>query len=754
MHKELHLSTTLLLLLLVGGLCLSSAAIVKLPSNVGRVTDGKAPWDLTEAIYGTVGLRGFNGTWITDEEFYYTTSDKSIRKFNAATKTDSIFVDSTFLNSYSGATFMLSADNTKILVRHNLTEKFRHSYVAQYDVYDIATNTAIKIHKGEKLQYCGWSPLKDRLAYVYQNNVHIHFSENLEIAITEDGKDGIVYNGVPDWVYEEEVLSSGSALWWSPDGSKLAVGFFDDTKVETFKYFLYGDDSTSYSQYPHEENLKYPKSGSPNPIVYLRVYDLSNNDPVMMRIDAPVDIVSTDHILQNVVWSNNTHLLITWMNRRQNLASLQSCSHDGICAEVTRIEEPNGWVPMSTPKCFNNGLNCIFVYFIDNWSQVWNLNLQTGVNTWKSRGKFTVLNVYGYDEANDKLYYQATQLGDPSLYNVYSNDVCLSCELYDEDNAECLSASATFSKSFSFYTISCNGPNPSYTQIYESATWKKVIDWEMNTNYRANLKSKLRPSYRFINVQLADGSTGKAKLALPPNFDESKKYPMIVVVYGGPNSVRITNSFTVGYEAFVTTTRDTIYAYIDGRGTGNKGKDLLFSVNNDLGDHEVEDQLHVTKWMQDYLGYIDRNRTGIWGWSYGGYMTAKTIEKDDEHIFQCGVSVAPVTSWLYYDTIYTERYMGLPTDDDNLKKYKESDVFDNLDNFRTHDFLLIHGSGDDNVHYQNSLLFAKKLQRADILFEEQTYTDENHSIGNALPHLYNTIDNFWIRCLHFNVTES
>ncbi|XP_064553901.1 venom dipeptidyl peptidase 4 [Drosophila montana] len=750
MHGKLHLSAALpLLLLAAAGLCLAHAAILKLPTD-----DLKTPWELIEALYGSSGLRGFNGTWITDEEFYYTASDKSIHKYNAATKTDTIFLESTFLNSYSGATFTLSADNTKILVRHNLTEKFRHSYVAQYDVYDIATNTAIKIHKGEKLQYCGWSPLKDRLAYVYQNNVHIHFNENLEIPITEDGKDGIVYNGVPDWVYEEEVLSSGSALWWSADGTKLAVGFFNDTKVETFKYFLYGDAESEYSQYPHEEQLKYPKTGTSNPVVYLRVYDLSNDDPTVQRIEAPVDIVSADHILQNVVWSNNSHLLITWMNRRQNLSSLQSCSHQGACVEVKRIEEPDGWVAMSTPKCLANGLNCIFAYFIDNWYQVWNLNLQTGFNSWKSRGEFTVLNVYGYDEANDKLYYQATQVGDPAQYHVYSNNDCLSCDKVDVDGTLCRSASATFSKSYSYYTLTCTGPNPSYTEILETGAHKKIVDWELNSAYRANLETKLRPSYRFINVTLADGSTGIAKLALPPNFDENKKYPLIVVVYGGPNSVRVTNAFTLGYEAFVTTTRDTIYAYIDGRGTGNKGKELLFSVNNDLGDHEVEDQLLVTSWLQKNLSYVDRERTGIWGWSYGGYMTAKTLEKDDENIFQCGVSVAPVTSWLYYDTIYTERYMGLPTVEDNLIKYNESSVFGQLDNFKTHDFLLIHGSGDDNVHYQHSLLLAKLLQRADIAFEEQTYTDENHSIGNALPHLYHTIDRFWINCLSMNVTES
>ncbi|KAH8269384.1 hypothetical protein KR018_010759 [Drosophila ironensis] len=749
MHDKL-LAPGLPLLVATLCLCLCLPAAGAAVIGAGREeSDDKSAWNLTEALSGTAGLRSFNGTWITGwyDEFYFTASDRSIHKYNAAAKTDQIFLESTFLSNYVGATFTLSQDNTKILIRHNLTEKFRHSYIAQYDVYDIESKTTVQIHKGEKLQYCGWSPLTDRLAYVYLNNVYIHFSGNVEIQITDDGVDGVVYNGVPDWVYEEEVLSSGSAIWWSGDGTKLAVGFFNDTDVQTFNYFIYGDGNTDFYQYPHEEHLKYPKSGTKNPLVTLRVYDITDNDPTMLRIAAPEDIVGSDHILQNVVWSNATHLLITWMNRRQNLSSIQSCSYQGQCAEVKRLEEPLGWVDISTPKCLASGKSCIFSYFIDNWKQVWNLDLNTGANIWASRGNFTVLTIYGYDEANDKLYYQATQPGDPSVYHVYSNDKCLSCDLVDVDNQSCLSASATFSKAFSYYSLSCNGPNPTYTRIFEASTNTLVADWEPNSEYRSYWAQKLRPSYRFLNVTLADGSIGFAKLALPPGFDENEKYPLIVVVYQGPNSVRVTNGFTVGYEAFVTTSRNTIYASIDGRGTGNKGKDLLFSVNNDLGTHEVEDQLFVTQWMQKNLSYVDADRCGIWGWSYGGYMTAKTIEKDNANIFQCGVSVAPVTSWLYYDTIYTERYMGLPTEEDNQKKYNESSVFLNLDNFRTHNFLLIHGSGDDNVHYQNSLLFAKLLQKADIPFEEQTYTDENHGIGNALPHLYNTIDNFWMGCL-------
>lgn len=239
-------------------------------------------------------------------------------------------------------------------------------------------------------------------------------------------------------------------------------------------------------------------------------------------------------------------------------------------------------------------------------------------------------------------------MGDASVYHVYANDICLSCNEFYVDGVECRSASATFSKNFSYYTITCNGPNPSYTQIFESQAYTFVADWELNAEYRKTLSAKLRPSYQFINVPLEDGSRGLVKLALPPNFNESNIYPMIVVVYGGPNSVRITNTFTVGYEAFVTTTREVIYAYIDGRGTGNKGKDLLFSVNNNLGDYEVKDQIFVVQWLLLNLGFIDPERIGIWGWSYGGYMTAKTLEKDYDHVFQCGVSVAPVTSWLYY----------------------------------------------------------------------------------------------------------
>ena len=723
----------------------TQAAVIKKPA--------KTPWELFEALTAAAQVRGFNGTWITDEEFYYTASDRSIHKFNAVTKTNTEFLNNNFLEIYTGGTFILSPDNKKILVRYAVEEVFRHSFIAKYDVFDIEKRTSTSIHDGKKLQYCSWSPLKDRLSYVVDNNVYIHFEDGSEFAITSEGVNGVIYNGVPDWVYEEEVLASGSAIWWSPDGTKLAVGQFNDTNVKTFKYFLYGDAKNPEYQYPKEIDLKYPKPGTPNPIVALKIVDLRKGKPSMVTVKAPVDIVSTDHILQNVAWADSDNVVITWLNRRQNVASIQMCTAAGDCHEVKRLEEPEGWISMDTPKCLKKGTNCIFTYWIGNWYQVWNLNLKSGENIWKSRGNFTVRKIYGYDELQNKLYYQATIPGDPSVYHVFSNNDCLTCNLADEDGALCKSAAAAFSKNFSYYTVVCSGPNPSYTKIFATKSNTEIKSWETNEAFRRKLQTKLRPIIKYLNVTLADGSRGFAKLQFPPNLDESKKYPMIVNVYGGPDSVRITNGFAVGFDAFVTTKREVIYAYIDGRGTGNKGKQLLFSVNNNLGDHEVEDQIFVTNYLQSKYSFIDRERTGIWGWSYGGYMTARTLANDTERVFQCGISVAPVTSWLYYDTIYTERYMGLPTPQDNLQKYVESSVLKNVENFRNHDFLLIHGSADDNVHPQQSLMLAKILEQNDIMFEQMTYTDENHSIGNLLPHLYNTIDHFWINCLNLEISE-
>lgn len=247
--------------------------------------------------------------------------------------------------------------------------------------------------------------------------------------------------------------------------------------------------------------------------------------------------------------------------------------------------------------------------------------------------------------------------------------------------------------------------------------------WEDNTSTRNLIATYDMPRVHYLSVPVVNGHRAAVKLILPAEIDilddaTNATYPMVVDVYGGPNSVRVADSFSLGYKQFLITGRKVIYAQIDGRGSGNKGKSMLFAINNRLGTAEIEDQIAVTRYLQNEFRFIDANRTAIWGWSYGGYATARVLAADTHNVFQAGISVAPVSSWLYYDSIYTERYMGLPTPEDNVRNYALSDISGGLETnaLRNHTYMLVHGNADDNVHYQNALIFTDALVKANVDF--------------------------------------
>lgn len=249
----------------------------------------------------------------------------------------------------------------------------------------------------------------------------------------------------------------------------------------------------------------------------------------------------------------------------------------------------------------------------------------------------------------------------------------------------------------------------------------ELLTWEDNAVNRQRVYEFQRPNIKYERVDVANGFQAAVKLILPPEIDINAetfatKYAMIVYVYGGPNSAQVTDSFSFGFTDYMTTTRKVIYCQIDGRGSGNKGNDMLFELDLKMGTVEMEDQIAVTKYLRDKYAFIDSERIGIWGWSYGGYATAMVLAKDNEGVFQCGISVAPVTAWIYYDSMYTERYMDTPQN--NPLGYNNSDVTRIVDNFKTHDFLLIHGNADDNVHFQQSMALSRALQLENIMFEQ------------------------------------
>lgn len=736
------------------------------------VNRAKGAFGLEEVISGELSSVGFSGTWISGTQFLYTdrlTGD--VLKYDVSTLSASVLVKRPVLEEYRATSYELSADGLFLLIGYDLQAGFRHSTVSRFVIYDLSSRTYSPVAGGALLQLVRLAQKGNALAFVLDNDIYYRpssYSGTEEKRITYNGIPGVVYNGVPDWVYEEEVLGSGSALWFSPEGTSLAFATFNDGDVKTASYFHYGNPGTLDSQYSDTINIRYPKPGTTNPLVSLHVVDLTKPSFSFVDLPAPVDVVSLDHILYTVDWANDYEVSVVWTNRVQNLGVLQICTAStGNCHTIHQLSETAGWLEVVPPTFDGSGARLATVLPQDqgstqgNYAQVTLLSRRASLReslameTPLTFGRSVVTYIYGWDKTNDTIYYQSTPELSPSQRHVYavaadgsSAPRCLSCDVQTLEGRACLYASASFSTDLSYLALTCSGPDPPHVALYRAKDASLLALWEINQNLRQKIAGRDLPEIVNVDVDVPDGFVAKARLWLPPGADTSgqTKYPMLVYVYGGPNSVQISDAFTLGWGAYLTTNRSIIYALIDGRGSGLKGDDMKFSVYRRLGSVEIEDQILVTITLQSRFPYIDQTRTAIWGWSYGGYATAMTLAIDRLAIFKCGASVAPVTSWIYYDSIYTERYMGLPSLEDNQQGYNNSDVTRLVENFRGKQFYLLHGNADDNVHYLQAMELSRALELANILFRQQSYPDENHSLRSVLLHVYTSMDQFWAQC--------
>ncbi|XP_055597026.1 venom dipeptidyl peptidase 4 [Uranotaenia lowii] len=744
----------LLLVTVLGVILVASHQSLAAPAKALADEELKG-FKLEDVVPNTFGQRGFGASWLSGSELLYRVGDYV--KYDVATDTETVLLAESTLSAYRGASVQfLKPDFTWALIRYDVKTVFRHSTLSKYTLLDISTGNTYTIADGQDVSICVLAPNHQSLAYIKDNNVYYKSSltSSQEVALTTDGIPGIIYNGVPDWVYEEEVFGTDATLWFSNDGSHVAIASFDDREVPQISYPIYGNPGDDSFQYPEEYLLRYPKANSTNPLVSLRVMDLTVNPRVWKDLAAPVDVVGEDHILTSVNWIG-TNLGAMWMNRRQNVASYQGCNvGTGACREMIQINEPSGWCDISTFRCTDSGSRCHFLANFNGWRTIWEFNGFLSLPRFVKE-QVTVTSIIGYDEAKGIIYYTAVSADAPQERHVYANADCLTCDLLKDtltNDTPCSYASASFSSNFEYFAGSCSGPTPSYTRLYRTNDLQLIDTWEDNRALRARLDEYKKTQVRFLKVPVTGGFHASVRFYLPPEIDfenpenNQEKYPMIVQVYGGPNSARVIDTFTVGFGDYLTTTKKIIYCQIDGRGTANQGYEFLFTMNNALGTVEIEDQIAVTKYLQDHYSFIDRDRTGIWGWSYGGYVTSLALEKDAETVFKCGISVAPVTSWMFYDSIYTERFMGMPTVEDNQVGYNRSDVSRYVDGMKNHMFLLIHGNADDNVHYQNSMVFVRALVDEDVEFEQMSYPDEAHGLTGVQRHLYHTMDHFWNEC--------
>jgi dipeptidyl-peptidase-4 len=637
--------------------------------------------------------------------------------------------------------YTFSDDESQILLATEVESIFRRSTLGKFYVYNTKNKTVTLIAE-EKIQEPTFSPDGKRIAYGYNNNLFIKNLVSGETSqITFDGKKNEIINGITDWVYEEE-YGFVRAFEWNANSNKIAFIRFDETNVPEFSMDVYGE-----GLYPTESVFKYPKAGESNSEVSLHVYDLNTKD----TYDVQVGKTYTDFYIPRIKWNNNPDILSAqYMNRHQNELDLWLINTSTKQSDLILEERDAAYIDVTDNLTFLEDNSFIWTSEKDGFNHIYHYDKKGTLINQVTKGNWEVTNYYGLDEKSKTVFYQSTENGSINR-DVYS------IKLNGRDKERLTKSegtnSASFSSDFSYFINSYSSATtpPEYT--LNSAQSGNLIK-SIKDNDKLSQKIQQYQTFKkeFSTIQV-NGNDLNMWMIKPADFDASKQYPLFMYQYSGPGSQSVSNSWnsTNDYWYQYLAQKGYIVVCIDGRGTGFKGAEFKKVTQNELGKYEVEDQIQAAKQLGE-LPYIDSSRIGIWGWSYGGFMSSNALFKGNG-AFKMAIAVAPVTSWRFYDSIYTERYMSTPQE--NPTGYDNNSPLSHVDKLEG-DFLLIHGSADDNVHLQNTMRMVEALIQADKQFEWMIYPDDNHGIygGNTRLHLYKKMSNFIDRTLGDKIPKS
>ncbi|XP_043930712.1 prolyl endopeptidase FAP isoform X2 [Protopterus annectens] len=711
---------------------------------------------MTDYLQNTLGYKMYYVDWISDTEYLYKTKEGNTILRNVESGTTKDILNKTTLDSVNATYAFFSHDLKYALLQCNYVKVWRYSYTATFHIYDLKQSVFITENPlPTKIQNIVWSPVGHKLAYVWKNNVFLKLEPNSpSVQVTKNGEYNKIYNGIPDWVYEEEMFGSSNALWWSPSARFVAYAEFNDTDVPAIEYSFYGD-----MQYPETIHIPYPKAGSNNPIVRVFVVDSQNVMETSVReIQVPSMLASSDHYLSWVTWVTDERISVKWVKRIQNVSMLAiydlkensnwECPQNQQHIETSKT----GWIGVFFPSVpwFSSDNVSYYEIFSDKagYKHIYYINGSMENAVPLTTGKWEV--IYIVMLTDDSLYYISNEFQDrPSTRHIFKLNLkknnpkaeCITCILRDE---RCKYYTASFSKFGKYYILNCYGPGVPIFTLHHSKDNKELEILEDNKNLTELLKRYHMPTVERNTIEV-NGLTLWYQMILPPNFDKRKKYPLLIYTYAGPGTQLVRETYLNTWEVYLASTEGIIVASVDGRGSSNRGDHIMHAVYRRLGTYEIEDQISATKKFIE-MGFIDKEKVAIWGWSYGGYVTSLALSAGTG-VFKCGMAVAPVSDWRYYASIYTERYMGLPTESDNLEAYENSTVMSRAQNFRMVDYLLIHGTADDNVHFQQAAQISKALVEAQVDFQAMWYTDKDHGLpGLALNHVYIHMTHFLKQC--------
>ncbi|MFT3795089.1 S9 family peptidase [Flavobacterium sp.] len=625
--------------------------------------------------------------------------------------------------------FSFSPDEKTMLIGNGSSPIFRHSYTANYFLYDIASKKLTEL-ADYAIQEPTFSPDGKKIAFAKDNNLYVYdITSKKTTEITTDGHKNRIINGITDWVYEEE-FAFVRAFDWSADGSKIAFIRFDETDVPEFSMSMFHKDL-----YPKMETFKYPKAGEKNSVVSLKMYDVKTNTTKNINLGN-----YNDFYIPRIKWTNDANVLsVQVLNRHQDNLDLIFVDGNSGSAKVVLNEKDKAYVDITDNLTFLKDNSFIWTSEKDGFNHIYVYDKTGKLKNQVTKGNWEVTNYYGFDEKNKVIFYQSVENGsiNRDLYRIGldgKNKTRLSSQTGTND--------ATFSPSFDVYINKFSSATipPTYT-LNNAKDGKMVQSIVGNDELAAKLKNYNLGTKEFFVLKTEKGNELNAWILKPKDFDPNKKYPVFMYQYSGPGSQQVNNDWNNSddYWFQMLAQQGYLVACVDGRGTGYKGAAFKKVTQKQLGKYEVEDQIDAAKVIGNYP-YVDQSRIGIFGWSYGGFMSSNCLFKGND-VFKMAIAVAPVTNWRFYDSVYTERYMQTPQE--NPSGYDDNSPINHVDKLKGK-LLLIHGSGDDNVHVQNSMQMMEALIQANKQFDSQIYPDKNHGIygGKTRIQLFNKMTNF------------
>ena len=626
--------------------------------------------------------------------------------------------------------YEFSNDESKILLLKDSEPIYRHSFLGKFDVKDLKSGKTISLNEGNTIQEPRFSPDASKVAFISDNNLYYQDLNSEKITqITTDGKKNHILNGLADWVYEEE-FGHARLYEWTKNSDAIVFVKSDESQVPEMYIPIYGK-----QLYPSDMRFKYPKAGEKNSEVSAHLYQLANSSLT------PINLASYKKYYIPVVLqtAKNDEIILITSGRTQNASDVLKVNTKTGAVKKLFTETDEKWVDTDN----------ITMEFLDDNSFIWgserdgnrhlylydeNGNLKKQL----TKGNWEVTDYYGYNPKTKEVYIQTNQTGSinkvVSKVNVASGkNTVISGS--DGNN------SASFSQNYNYFIETSSTAQRPYTYVLKDNSGKMVKELQNNNELLDKLKADNWVAKEYFTIPNEAGDQMNAWVMKPKNFDTNKKYPLFMFQYSGPGSQSVTNSWDGGngYWFNHLVQQGYIVACVDGRGTGGKGTKYKKATYMNLGKYEIEDQIAAAKWFGTQP-YIDKKRIGIFGWSFGGYMASLALTKGAD-VFKTGIAVAPVTNWRYYDTVYTERFMRTPQENpDGYDKNSPTTYADLLKG----KFLLIHGTADDNVHFQNSMEFAESLIQHKKQFEFMVYPDKNHGIygGQTRPQLYEKMTNF------------